>query len=50
MIKPAKLKVAVYESDEPITSIETVTFDSTSGDLDERQKDVILTLARQNIR
>jgi len=43
-VKPAKLKVAVYEGDQPITSIETVTFDSTSGDLDERQKDVILTL------
>jgi len=43
-IKPATLKVAVYEQDEPITSIETVTFDSASGDLDERQKDVILTL------
>ena len=42
--KPAKLKVAVYEGDEPITSIETVTFDSASGDLDERQKSVILTL------
>ena len=43
-IKSAKLKVAVYEGDEPITSIETLTFDSTSGDLDQRQKDVILTL------
>ncbi len=43
-IKPARLKIAVYEGDEPITSIETLTFDSTSGDLDERQKDVILTL------
>ena len=46
-IKSARLKVAVYEGDEPITSIETVTFDSTSGNLDERQKDVILTLKDQ---
>ena len=43
-IKSAKLKVAVYEGDEPITGIEIVTFDSASGDMDERQKDVFLTL------
>jgi uncharacterized protein (TIGR02687 family) len=43
-VKPAKLKVAVYEGDETITNIETLIFDSTSGDLDQRQKDVILTL------
>ena len=43
-IKSIKLKVAVYEGYEPITNIQTVTFDSTSGDLDQRQKDVILTL------
>ena len=43
-IKPATLKIAVYDGDEPITSIETVIFDSKSGDLDERQKSVILTL------
>lgn len=42
--KPIKLKVAVYEGDEPVTSIETVTFDSTSSNLDDRQKSVILTL------
>jgi hypothetical protein len=43
-IKPARLKVAVYEGGEAVTSIETVSFDSPSGNLDERQKDVILTL------
>ena len=43
-VKAATLKVAVYEADEPITSIETVTFDSSSSDMDDRQKDVILTL------
>ena len=30
-VKPVTLKVAVYEGDEPVTNIETVTFDSTSG-------------------
>ncbi len=42
--KAVTLKVAVYDGDEPVTSIETVTFDSTSANLDGRQKSVILTL------
>ena len=28
----------------PVTSIETVTFDSTSSNIDDRQKQVVLTL------
>jgi uncharacterized protein (TIGR02687 family) len=43
-IKPITLKVAVYEGDEPVTNVETVTFDSTSGDMDERKKWVPLVL------
>ena len=43
-VKAVTLKIAVYEGDEPVTTIETVTFDSTSSNLDERQKPVILTL------
>ena len=42
--KAVTLKVAVYDGDESVTSIETVSFDSTSENLDERQKSVILTL------
>ena len=42
--KAVTLKIAVYEGDEPVTTIESVTFDSTSSNLDERQKSVILTL------
>jgi len=42
--KPITLKIAVYDGDEPVTSIETVTFESSSESLDERQKSVILTL------
>ena len=38
------LKIAVYEGDDPVTTIESATFDSTSSSLDERQKSVILTL------
>ena len=42
--KAVTLKIAVYEGDEPVTSIESMTFDSRSSNLDERQKSVILTL------
>ena len=42
--KAVTLKVAVYEGDEPVTSIESVTFDSTSSSIDDRQKQVIFTL------
>jgi uncharacterized protein (TIGR02687 family) len=43
-VKPVTLKVAVYEGDQPVTSIETVTFDSPSANIDERKKSVLLTL------
>lgn len=43
-VKPVTLKVAVYEGDEPVTNVETVTFDSPSGNLDERKKWVSLVL------
>jgi hypothetical protein len=42
--KPITLKVAVYEGDEPVTSIETVTFESSSDSVEERQKWVTLVL------
>lgn len=43
-VKPITLKVAVYEGEDPVTSIEKVKFDSTSDSMDDRQKDVTLTL------
>ena len=43
-VKPVTLKVAVYEGDEPVTNIETVKFDSISGNMDERKKWVNLVL------
>lgn len=43
-VRPVTLKIAVYEGGEPVTSIETVTFESQSDSLDERQKWVTLTL------
>jgi uncharacterized protein (TIGR02687 family) len=43
-VTPVTLKVAVYEHDEAVTNVETVTFDSTSGQMDERTKWVSLVL------
>jgi uncharacterized protein (TIGR02687 family) len=43
-VKPLTLKVAVYDGLQPVTSIETVTFSSTSSNLDERQQWVTLVL------
>jgi uncharacterized protein (TIGR02687 family) len=43
-VKPITLKVAVYEGEEPVTNIETVTFDSASSNMDERKKWVNLVL------
>jgi len=38
------MKVAVYEGGEPVTNVETVTFESSSGNLEDRKKTVILEL------
>ena len=42
--KAVTLKVAVYEGDVAVTNVESVTFDSTSGNMDERKKWVNLVL------
>lgn len=43
-IKPVTLKIAVYEGAQPVTNIETVTFDSASDKMDDRKKSVWLVL------
>jgi hypothetical protein len=43
-VKPVTLKVAVYEGEDPVTDIQTLKFDSGSGNLDERKKWVNLVL------
>lgn len=45
--KAVTVKVAIYEDDEPVSSIETVTFASTSSNLDDRQQSVKLALKDQ---
>ena len=36
--KPITLRAAIYEADQAVTSIETITFESASGNLDDRKK------------
>jgi uncharacterized protein (TIGR02687 family) len=43
-IKGITLKVAIYDEDEPVTNIETLTFDSASENMSERKKWVMLVL------
>lgn len=43
-VKPITLKVAVYEGEDPVTDLQTVKFDNSSGNLDERKKWVNLVL------
>jgi hypothetical protein len=42
--KPITLRAAVYDGAEPVTSIETVTMDSTSDSIEERKKSIRLEL------
>lgn len=46
-IKPLKAKVAIYEGDEPVTNVETVSFESESSDMNDWRQEVWLTLASQ---
>ena len=43
-VKPITLKIAVYEGEEAVTDIQSVKFDSISGNLDERKRWVSLVL------
>ena len=43
-VKPVTVKVAIYAGEESVTDIQTVKFDSASGNLDERKKWVSLAL------
>lgn len=43
-VKAVTLKIAIYEGDEPVTDVETMTFDSPSQNMNDRQKEVYLVL------
>ena len=43
-VKPITLKIAVYEGDEPVTNIESMTFESISDKMEDRKKWISLVL------
>ncbi|MCU7886136.1 MAG: BREX-1 system phosphatase PglZ type A, partial [Candidatus Thiodiazotropha sp. (ex Lucinoma annulata)] len=43
-VKPVTLKVGIYDGEEPVTNVESVTFDNTSNDMYQWQKSISLTL------
>jgi uncharacterized protein (TIGR02687 family) len=43
-VKPLTLKAAIYDGDDPVTNVETLTFDSTSADMNQWKKTLSLTL------
>jgi hypothetical protein len=43
-VKPVTLKVAVYEGEEAVTNIATITFDSSSDKMEDRKREATLTL------
>lgn len=43
-VKPVTLKVGIYDGDEAVTNVETLTFDSTSADMNQWKKTLSLTL------
>ncbi len=43
-VKPATFKIGVYAEDEPVSDIQTISFESTSTEISDRKKEVVLTL------
>ncbi len=43
-VKPITLKVAVYEGKDPVTNIESISFDSSSNNIEVRKKSITLVL------
>ena len=43
-VKPITLKVAVYEGNDPVTNIESISFESSSNNIEERKKSITLVL------
>ncbi|MFZ5802961.1 MAG: BREX-1 system phosphatase PglZ type A, partial [Candidatus Omnitrophota bacterium] len=47
-IKPATFKIGVYADNEPVSDIQTVSFESASPEMADRKKEVVLTLKNIN--
>ena len=49
-VKPITLRVAVYDGEEPVTDIQSVKFERSSGNLDDRKKWVSLVLKERQYK
>lgn len=47
-VRPATFKIGIYADNEPVSDIQTVTFESASQEMAERKKEVVLTLKNIN--
>jgi len=47
-VKPATFKIGVYAENEPVSDIQTVSFESASAEMADRKKEVVLTLKNVN--
>ena len=47
-VRPATFKIGVYADNEPVSDIQTVTFESASQEMADRKKEVVLTLKNIN--
>lgn len=47
-IRPATFKIGVYANNEPVSDIQTVTFESASQEMADRKKEVVLTMKNIN--
>jgi len=47
-VKPATFKIGIYAGNEPVSDIQTVTFESASPEMADRKKEVVLTLKNMN--
>ena len=43
-VKPVTLKVGIYEGDDPVTNVDSMTFDNSSSDMNQWKKSISLTL------
>ena len=43
-VKPVTLKVGIYDGDDPVTNVDSMTFDNSSSDMNQWKKSISLTL------
>ena len=47
-VKSTTLKIAIYENEDAVTNIESITFDSDADNIEQRTKQVVLVLEERS--